>query len=49
MVAVRSERGLVHERGVTAELLQSFARLQSVDSETERRDRWAFLEVDISG
>lgn len=35
VVAVWSEGGFVHEGGVAAELLQSFARFKPVDSETK--------------
>lgn len=39
VVAVWSEGGFVHEGGVAAELLQSFARFKPVDSEKQ----WNFL------
>lgn len=37
VVAVRREGGLVDEGGVATELLERFARLEAVNSETERR------------
>lgn len=45
MVAVGGEGGLVHERRVAAELLQSLARLQPVNSASENQQHASKQEV----
>lgn len=45
MVAVGGEGGLVHKRRVAAELLQSLARLQPVNSASENQQHASKQEV----